>query len=240
MSGAEISARGALGAAGGAAALPPAPVPSAIPPTTAPTGATSPAGIRISESTPLVVDGTSIDTLSVSISNRLSPGFTASPAALNHLVIFPSATVSPSCGIRTSMAGPLLSSSARVDDPVDIGVEMCRRVTASDDSVIIRCPACEGHDNTGSASLDPFPDDFVAGRTGRTQNTPVAGKFIAAHHVALVGRLDAALLVMGDGAGSFVDRVGAEIGDVIGERSLGLVRRWFLAGHRDFAIRRHM
>ena len=55
----------------------------------------------------LVVDGTSIDTLSVSISNRLSPGFTASPADLNHLVILPSATVSPSCGIRTSMNQPL-------------------------------------------------------------------------------------------------------------------------------------
>ena len=50
-----------------------------------------------------VVDGTSIDILSVSISNRLSPGFTASPADLNHLVILPSATVSPSCGISTSI-----------------------------------------------------------------------------------------------------------------------------------------
>ena len=51
-------------------------------------------------STPASVAGTSIDTLSVSISNRLSPGFTASPADLNHLVILPSATVSPSCGMR--------------------------------------------------------------------------------------------------------------------------------------------
>src|SRR6185369_13194861 len=70
--------------------------------TTAPTLATSPTLKRISVSVPLVVDGTSIDVLSVSISNRLSPGFTASPAALNHFVILPSATVSPSCGIRTS------------------------------------------------------------------------------------------------------------------------------------------
>ena len=80
-----------------------APVPSAITATTVPTGATSPSGTRISVSTPAVIDGTSIDTLSVSISNRLSPGFTASPADLNHLVILPSATVSPSCGISTSM-----------------------------------------------------------------------------------------------------------------------------------------
>ena len=61
---------------------------------------------RISASWPVVVDGTSIDTLSVSISNRLSPGLTASPADLNHLVILPSATVSPSCGISTSMNSP--------------------------------------------------------------------------------------------------------------------------------------
>src|SRR6201991_3007016 len=53
---------------------------------------------------PGVVEGTSIDTLSVSISNRLSPGFTASPADLNHFVILPSATVSPSCGISTSIS----------------------------------------------------------------------------------------------------------------------------------------
>src|SRR5580704_3225396 len=68
------------------------------------TTATAPAATRISDSTPVVVDGTSIDTLSVSISNRLSPGFTDSPAVLNHLVILPSATVSPSCGISTSMS----------------------------------------------------------------------------------------------------------------------------------------
>src|SRR5712671_5577918 len=71
--------------------------------TTAPTGATSPASTRISSSTPAAVAGTSMDTLSVSISNRLSPGLTASPIALNQVVILPSATVSPSCGIRISM-----------------------------------------------------------------------------------------------------------------------------------------
>src|SRR5262249_28641322 len=40
----------------------------------------------------------------VSISNRLSPGLIASPADLNHCVILPSATVSPSCGINTSIS----------------------------------------------------------------------------------------------------------------------------------------
>src|SRR6266849_982647 len=44
-----------------------------------------------------------MDTLSVSISNRLSPGFTASPIDLNQVVILPSATVSPSCGIKMSI-----------------------------------------------------------------------------------------------------------------------------------------
>src|SRR5215468_8033629 len=54
-------------------------------------------------SVPAAIAGTSIDALSVSISNRLSPGFTASPALTNHFEILPSATVSPSCGIRTSI-----------------------------------------------------------------------------------------------------------------------------------------
>ncbi len=105
--GAGGGAAGAAGFAIGAVAaggLAAAPDPSAITATTAPTGATSPAATRISRSTPVVVEGTSIETLSVSISNRLSPGCTGSPADLNHLVILPSATVSPSCGIRTSMA----------------------------------------------------------------------------------------------------------------------------------------
>ena len=98
-------AAGAFGAELAAADVAAAPAPE-ITATTAPTLATSPTLKRISVSVPLVVDGTSIDVLSVSISNRLSPGFTASPAALNHFVILPSATVSPSCGIRTSTCLP--------------------------------------------------------------------------------------------------------------------------------------
>src|SRR5262249_50070508 len=90
------------GGGGGGRGLPAARWP-AIPATMAPTGATSPAATRTAASTPASVAGTSIDTLSVSISNRLSPGATLSPADLNHLVILPSATVSPSCGIRTSI-----------------------------------------------------------------------------------------------------------------------------------------
>jgi len=85
------------------AALSPAPEITA---TTAPTLATSPTLKRISLSVPAWVAGTSIEVLSVSISNRLSPGLTASPADLNHFTILPSATVSPSCGIRTSTLIP--------------------------------------------------------------------------------------------------------------------------------------
>src|SRR5262249_14061974 len=114
--GAEGTARwGAAGAFGGelaGAGTAAAPAP-AITATTAPTLATSPTLKRISVSVPVVVEGTSIDVLSVSISNRLSPGFTASPAALNHSVILPSATVSPSCGIRTSTCLPSTSDDCR-------------------------------------------------------------------------------------------------------------------------------
>src|ERR1700736_5834707 len=74
--------------------------------TTAPTGTVSPVATLIALSTTAEIAGTSIDTLSVSISNRLSPGFTASPAWANHFEILPSATVSPSCGISTSMKLP--------------------------------------------------------------------------------------------------------------------------------------
>src|SRR6185503_11605918 len=91
------------GRAGGTCTCP-APAAPPMTPTMAPTGAVSPSCTRISLSTPASVAGTSIDTLSVSISNRLSPGCTASPADLNHLVTLPSATVSPSCGMRMFMS----------------------------------------------------------------------------------------------------------------------------------------
>src|ERR1700752_2580720 len=69
----------------------------------APTAPPAPFGTRISASRPPLVAGTSIVALSVSISKRFSPGATLSPTALNQWVIVPSATVSPSCGIRTSI-----------------------------------------------------------------------------------------------------------------------------------------
>src|SRR4051794_31817202 len=83
----------------------------------APTGAVSPAETRISASTPALIAGTSMDTLSVSISNRLSPGLTGSPTDLNHVEILPSATVSPSCGISTSIrASPIQRDVLRLEE----------------------------------------------------------------------------------------------------------------------------
>ncbi len=70
---------------------------------TAPTGATAPTSTLIALRTPAASAGTSTVTLSVSISQRFSPAATASPTDLNHLMILPSDTVSPSCGMRTSM-----------------------------------------------------------------------------------------------------------------------------------------
>src|SRR5262249_1297616 len=81
----------------------------------------------ISGGPPAVVVGTSMDTLSVSISNRLSPGLPASPMALNQVVILPSATVSPSCGIRISIgAYPSGVTAGKCPGPA-LPASTCRR-----------------------------------------------------------------------------------------------------------------
>src|SRR5262249_34537893 len=126
------------------------------------------------------------------------PGLTCSPAALNHLVILPSATVSPSCGISTSM-----------------GVF------------------------PGAALFDPFPHHFDRGAEW-AQDQPVADEFVAAHEIALVAGLHAALAMMGDGAGALVDRIFAEIGDDAIERRLGFLGGQLVAGARDFAVGRDL
>src|SRR5262245_28371321 len=180
---------GAAVALAGAAAAGASPAPL-ITATTAPTFATSPTWTLIALSTPAEVAGTSIEVLSVSISNRFSPGFTVSPADLNHFVILPSATVSPSCGIRTSIAN----------------------------------------------SLDPFPSDLLL-RIRRIEDQPMALEALFADEVALVTGLHARLPMVNERAGFFVDRVGAEVGNVVGGRNLGLVRRHFLGGARPFDVR---
>ncbi len=98
---------GCCSAAGGAAAGA-APSPS---PTTAmivPTSTVSPSWTRISVSVPATGEGTSVSTLSVDTSNSGSSAATVSPICLNHWVIVPSVTVSPSCGRVTSAIGALL------------------------------------------------------------------------------------------------------------------------------------
>src|SRR5229473_1917044 len=196
-SGARLGAAGAFGAGEGAAGafagagVTAAPLPE-ITATTAPTGATSPAATRTSARMPASVAGTSIDTLSVSISNRLSPGATLSPADLNHFVILPSATVSPSCGIRTSMG-----------------------------------------------LFDPLPRDLLRA-VRRTQDESIADEFVAAHEVGHAVGLHAALTMMRDRAAALVERIGAEIGDVVGERRFRLVGRRLAARHLELAVGRDL
>jgi hypothetical protein len=69
---------------------------------TVPTSTVSPSWTRISVSTPDTGDGTSVSTLSVDTSNNGSSAATVSPTFLNHCVMVPSVTVSPSCGSVTS------------------------------------------------------------------------------------------------------------------------------------------
>src|SRR6266545_562456 len=76
-------------------------------------GATStvaPSCTRISVRTPLPGLGTSVSTLSVEISSRGSSASTCSPCCLSHLVIVPSETDTPICGITTSIASVVAMS----------------------------------------------------------------------------------------------------------------------------------
>ena len=63
---------------------------------TVPTGTVSPSATRISVRTPEIGDGTSVSTLSVETSKSGSSSATVSPTFLNHFVMVPSVTVSPS------------------------------------------------------------------------------------------------------------------------------------------------
>jgi hypothetical protein len=63
---------------------------------TAPTGTVSPSFALISVNTPATGDGTSVSTLSVETSKSGSSAATVSPTFLNHFVMVPSVTVSPS------------------------------------------------------------------------------------------------------------------------------------------------
>ncbi len=69
-----------------------------------PTATVSPAGTRISSKTPAAGDGTSVSTLSVETSRRISSSATESPACLAQRRMVPSVTVSPNWGIVTVTA----------------------------------------------------------------------------------------------------------------------------------------
>src|SRR4051812_23555748 len=102
--GSSVRSAGCSTGAGAAVDVAPAPSPSPSPMTASfvPTSTVSPSGTRISVMTPADIAGTSESTLSVDTSNNGSSTATDSPTCLNHFVIVPSVTVSPSCGIVTS------------------------------------------------------------------------------------------------------------------------------------------
>ncbi len=76
---------------------------------TSPTSTVSPSWARISARNPATGEGTSESTLSVDTSNSTSSMATGSPTCLNHLVMVPSVTVSPSWGMVTSAISASLS-----------------------------------------------------------------------------------------------------------------------------------
>src|SRR3954452_7173833 len=113
------AAGGAASAGAGAGAGDAAPCGSPTTAITAPTGTVSPSWARISLTVPAIGDGTSVSTLSVLTSNSGSSADTLSPTFLNHRVLVPSVTVSPSCGNVTSAMCGL--------SPIESGVEAAAR-----------------------------------------------------------------------------------------------------------------
>ncbi len=100
-SGAATGSGGSAGSALGAAAGAVAPS-GAIRASFVPTATVSPSGTRICCTTPLAGLGTSVSTLSVEISRRVSSASMDSPSALAHFVIVPSETETPIWGMTTS------------------------------------------------------------------------------------------------------------------------------------------
>src|SRR3990172_313159 len=88
---------------GGGAAFGRAASGSSIKASSVPTATVSPSLTRIRTSTPSSGEGTSVSTLSVEISNSSSSRATCSPSFFNHLMIVPSMTVSPICGMVTDV-----------------------------------------------------------------------------------------------------------------------------------------
>ena len=92
---------------GGAGAAPSAAIRARI----VPTSTVSPSLTRISVTTPVPGDGTSVSTLSVEISSSVSSASMCSPTCFSHLVTVPSETETPICGMTTSTAIPVAIST---------------------------------------------------------------------------------------------------------------------------------
>src|ERR1700739_861384 len=109
------------------------------------------------------------------------------------------------------------------------------------------CPAFAKHDkHKSAASLDALPGDLERG-IRRPQDQAVADELVAANEIAALARLQIVGAMSAHGAGPLVDRVGAEIGDVVLERDERLVGCHHRAGalaldvrgdlHRHLAVR---
>ena len=110
----DVGTKLAVIAPDGAAPAAEEPVPEPAGPMTAsfvPTSTVSPSGTRIWRRTPEPGLGTSVSTLSVEISSSVSSAWTVSPTCFDHLVIVPSETETPICGMTTSTAVPVAISS---------------------------------------------------------------------------------------------------------------------------------
>ena len=98
-----MAARAAGGSIAAAATVAEAP-PSSMTAILVPIFTVSPSATRISARMPSAGAGISVSTLSVETSNRVSSAVTLSPIFLHHTVTVPSVTVSPSCGMMTSIS----------------------------------------------------------------------------------------------------------------------------------------
>ena len=140
-SGAASGAESAGGAAAGAA-------PSDTTASTVPTSTVSPSGTSISVIVPDAVDGTSESTLSVETSNRTSSWLTVSPTDLNHRVMVPSVTVSPSWGISIWATGRQLLTVCVVVGIVAVGG--CPLTTLGRRAIVKRTLDASPRTNPGS------------------------------------------------------------------------------------------
>ncbi len=95
----------------------PAPWPDSMIASFVPTLTVSPAATSILSRVPATSDGTSVATLSVSISTNNSSIATLSPSFLCQAATVPSSTVSPNCGMMTSIAFPPTSRPQCIFSP---------------------------------------------------------------------------------------------------------------------------